>query len=889
MQQYNNHIHIEIKSGEEEEELMKPSRNRNKRQAIGAIRLGKEEIELARKDAERNAERKEEEEEHADEYTYEEEEEDNDDYDVKMKEEDSEESDTEEEEEVNEVESEEESEEQEEDDETEDREDSEEEEDIELSDLIDSINPDKHSASDKVTKKDTVTSGKRLASLTQNLNQLQRIAREKKKGDIYFNVDQVDLELEERRAAFDLVDDKMVKWNSVVDYVQNARVIPVQYKEGHLEKRKRVVISKLNLKDDFTSNMEKILKQKNASMSEEQTEIPLYDIDENLAPGTKTLASKYEKLSKEELLERHREIAQKRKLMSYQKAKEARLKKIKSKTFRKIANKEKRKKEAEQELDEEELMKLDPEEARRRILEKERKYIQERLTLRHKNSSKWVKRAMKHSQHNHSLQGAISEQLKKGRELLTKQTTVANDSDEEDVLVEQMLSEDGKTEAFKQLREEIINEPEPEKGLFAMKFMKRAREKKKQEQMELIKEIEKDVELAREQFGTKSTGSDEEEEEKEAPMSRRIIGNKVTAKPVQSSIIEVKEPPRNEQAEGTLNSIPIPKEAQFTSLSSPQEEPKKTIVVTSISQKKRKRTVGVDNITNPWLNNNNKEKEGRQTKKQKAERESKETEIKVKVDESSLGLKNKKYQTKDSSKSAEDINFEKNIKKQAFAGDDLQLEFEEEKRKTIKEEVNLPNLAGKILPGWDSWVGNGTDWKNQLEENQRRVDLAKKKLLEQKEKERADNKLGHVIIRATAKLPDKYINKSLPPNEVPAKIHDNMNAHPLGSEWNSLIGFSENVKPRVQAKRGTIISPLVYDNAKTTMKWRRVQEEQKLNGGRTADIATRMDDEIEYMKTSEKSSYMQRKTERQAARERGDEEKQRSIKESFKQKLLENL
>ena len=99
-----------------------------------------------------------------------------------------------------------------------------------------------------------------------------------------------------------------------------------------------------------------------------------------------------------EIAQRQAELAKVKSLLFYEQMKRNRINKIKSKTFhrilkRKKQNAEKREKElfAESELQES----LNEEEATKRI--------KERMTLKHKNTSKWARMALEHGQNNKSL------------------------------------------------------------------------------------------------------------------------------------------------------------------------------------------------------------------------------------------------------------------------------------------------------------------------------------------------------------------------------------------------------------------------------------------------------------------------------------------------------
>lgn len=94
-------------------------------------------------------------------------------------------------------------------------------------------------------------------------------------------------------------------------------------------------------------------------------------------------------LSKEEVAERQARLAKMRALLFYSELKAKRLKNIKSKDYHKRANKaDKRKAQREGGLG-------DAEDARAAAVEAEFDRAKERLTLRHRNSSKWARRALK--------------------------------------------------------------------------------------------------------------------------------------------------------------------------------------------------------------------------------------------------------------------------------------------------------------------------------------------------------------------------------------------------------------------------------------------------------------------------------------------------------------
>ena len=64
---------------------------------------------------------------------------------------------------------------------------------------------------------------------------------------------------------------------------------------------------------------------------------------------------------------------------------------------------------------------LDKQVAQRLALRREVERVRERMTLKHRNTSRWAKHALKHQKHNEGLRTAVTEQLQRGEELRRKQ------------------------------------------------------------------------------------------------------------------------------------------------------------------------------------------------------------------------------------------------------------------------------------------------------------------------------------------------------------------------------------------------------------------------------------------------------------------------------------
>ncbi|CDF35866.1 unnamed protein product [Chondrus crispus] len=217
-------------------------------------------------------------------------------------------------------------------------------------------------------------------------------------------------------------------------------------------------------------------------------------------------------VSKEELLERRRELAKVRSLMFHYERKMKRIKKIKSRKYRRILKKEKEKLT-------EGRMGDHVEDAEDQRMKKERERAEERMTLRHKNTSKWVRRQLqrKETKRNPETRAAVEEQLQLHEDLKRRQEGMMDDSDDSDsdnseggehATEEQLDAE------MEQVRQSLNEEKKPgskatkRKGLMGMKFMQVADERQRLQARALLDQINME-------------GSDEEEADGQTVASSR--------------------------------------------------------------------------------------------------------------------------------------------------------------------------------------------------------------------------------------------------------------------------------------------------------------------------------------------------------------------------------
>ncbi|EKX41129.1 hypothetical protein GUITHDRAFT_112862 [Guillardia theta CCMP2712] len=171
------------------------------------------------------------------------------------------------------------------------------------------------------------------------------------------------------------------------------------------------------------------------------------------------------KLSVEDVQARQKELAKMRSLLFHAEIKAKRINKIKSKKFHKVSRKYKEKEGA---IADKELKELDPEAYKERMEMLARKRAEERLTLKHKNTSKW----------------AIEEQIRMGERLRKKQLEAESEEEDEEEEDKKFLDEARKEDVLgPQLSQEKV------KGVMGMAFMQRSMEKQREEASKLLADL----------------------------------------------------------------------------------------------------------------------------------------------------------------------------------------------------------------------------------------------------------------------------------------------------------------------------------------------------------------------------------------------------------------
>ncbi|PWA18814.1 hypothetical protein CCH79_00020494 [Gambusia affinis] len=134
-------------------------------------------------------------------------------------------------------------------------------------------------------------------------------------------------------------------------------------------------------------------------------------------------------MSLEEAKIRRAELQKARALQSYYEAKARRERKIKSKKYHKVQNKTKRKEFLKHF---EEMVKMDPAVALQELNKMELARMQERMSLKHQNSSKWAKSKAIMAKYDEEARKAMQQQLEMNKELTQRLITPLNHDDDDD-------------------------------------------------------------------------------------------------------------------------------------------------------------------------------------------------------------------------------------------------------------------------------------------------------------------------------------------------------------------------------------------------------------------------------------------------------------------------
>ena len=642
-----------------------------------------------------------------------------------------------------------------------------------------------------------------------------------------------------RAAAYDMNKEDLGKWQPIVQENRKKETLTFEPSSKKMINRKDTLGA---LRDDFEPRTE--MEKEIAAILKDEAEAA----DEEQIAKTEELA--LSKMDPEEAKARRARLAKMKALMFYHEQKAARLKKIKSKDYHrreKRANKIKAKKNGElmgdggddddlgltmddDDLDENGL------DSEGRTAEERREYfrVRERVLLKHRNTSRWAKRAIKKGiAHLPGTREAMAEQHRLAQQLKQKVYAPGDETSDDDGTNNSSESEsDSEDEDPEQRRKRAKqkaldalyqanggDEDMPEglsKGVFALPFMKRAQEKKKMETAEAAKAILE--EMQREDDGDGfGDGSDDDDDlnivdEKDAQEWQAIAEKAGAATMKKKSRTEKQSEQQQKEVEKKKAAAPLPV---------------KTVPISKSARALRERAAlrnrppaRFEKFEPVLMEDDEDEKKRKAAAMKKAGLYTEPRHIAEKAEkekQKKKAIANGTYVEEEGgdinddasdfpTTAATELDDQKSLVSRAFAGDDVEEAFKKEKLKDIEEE--LPDVERPtLLPGWGAWEGERKSTPKWIIDQNKKADAIREKAL----KSRKDAKLKRVIISERYdKKAAAYNVEKLPRGYDSKAVYEGSMRTPLGADVNTDKQFRKLTKPKILKPSGAAIAPIKF-------------------------------------------------------------------------------
>ena len=472
---------------------------------------------------------------------------------------------------------------------------------------------------------------------------------------------------------------------------------------------------------------------------------------------------------------RQAELRRMRELMFRAEQKARRANKIKSKTYRRIHRRERERMKQQEAQD---LQDDEDDEEQRYQAAKDR--AKERATLRHKNTGKWAKfHASRNDDASQEARLAVEDQLRRGEEL--RKRIHVEDSDEESLA---SMHSDDREAAFNELESFARKEAEQDerdaqaleqsgkksKSLLHMKFMQDARDKQSRETQETIASLREELEHQDDTVNERPVGR--------AVYSQGTKGHDATL-PANPFHTGASNPwLRQSTSGGTSKQTPqvlVGKDSRAATRSIHRTERHAARGDEARASAAEDATLAIDPTA--------------QLEALSSESEAEPTEI-------SRHARGKRGRGK-----RNNAPLQRDLVAEAFAGDNVALDFAKEKRAMIQ--ADAPQEQDMTLPGWGSWGGKG------VRHRQKKNPALIKKIDGLDPSRRKDFGMEHVMINERQdKKASKYKAKDLPFPYTSAAQYEAAMRTPLGSEWNTRTQHQRLTMPRVTTKMGQRIDPI---------------------------------------------------------------------------------
>lgn len=587
----------------------------------------------------------------------------------------------------------------------------------------------------------------------------------------------------DRKAAYEISKEEVNKWKDTIQQNRQAEhlTFPLNSSAQHNEST-MLVNSTEHPVMELEKRVTKVLKESNLVSLEKESTF------EEIATA---------KIDPDEMRKRTRELRLMRELMFREERKAKRIKKIKSKAYHRIKKKELTKN---QELIEDFEESEDEQDIAR---------ARERMSLKHKTTSKWAKDMIKHGMtKDKETREEMEEMLKQGERLRSK-VMGNNSEDDSDDRISDLENEDKGNFPETDISRNNVGKS----GVMNMSFMKKAEARQAESNRKTIEDLKAF------ENGNKNIFDDDIEHGKTGANINLNLGRRVyTPSAMQSSNeMEVLEHGNGSETE---------EEPTRSAVNSTQNVSEKSKDKRGSSNLRSKNSGSIDatsqNEPNPWLPT---EDEGKSRKSNKIkivdENSSKLTKSANKIEkkrakqtcqsdershdeEPLLDVENAdKLQLNNHNNgtlSDEGIVFkQQDLIAEAFAGDDVVDKFQQEKKRVAIDEDD--KIEDVTLPGWGDWAGAGAAPTKKRKFSKIKGTVRKDK--------RRDRNLKNVIINEKVNKKNlKYQSSAVPFPFESKEQYERSLRMPLGQEWTSRTSHQGLIKPRILTKPSTVIDPL---------------------------------------------------------------------------------
>ncbi|EHH31070.1 Serologically defined colon cancer antigen 16 [Macaca mulatta] len=619
---------------------------------------------------------------------------------------------------------------------------------------VSEFNVSSEGSGEKLVLADLLEPVKTTSSLATVKKQLNRV---KSKKTVELPLNKEEIERIHREVAFNKTAKVLSKWD------------PVVLKNRQAEQ----LVFPLEKEEPAIAPIEHVLSGWKARTPLEQEIFNL--LHKNKQPVADPLLTPVEKaslqaMSLEEAKMRRAELQRARALQSYYEAKARREKKIKSKKYHKVVKKGKAKK-ALKEF--EQLRKVNPAAALEELEKIEKARMMERMSLKHQNSGKWAKSKAIMAKYDLEARQAMQEQLAKNKEL-TQKLQVASEIEEEEGGTEEKVEE--------LLVPDVVNEvqmnadgPNPW----------------------MLRSCTSDTKEAATQEDPEQLPEPEAHEVSENSSSQEVLSELR----VLSQKLKENDQSRKQKAssEGTVPQVqreePAPEEEAPLLL----QRPERVQTLEELEELGKEECFQNKELSRPVLEGQQSERTPNNRpdapKKKKKEQM---IDLQNLLTTQSPSVKSLAVPTIEELEDEEERN-QRQMIKEAFAGDDVIRDFLKEKREAV--EASKPKDVDLTLPGWGEWGGVGL--KPSAKKRRRFLIKAPEG------PPRKDKNLPNVIINEKRNIHTAAHQVRVLP--YPFTHHwqfERTIQTPIGSTWNTQRAFQKLTTPKVITKPGHIIKPI---------------------------------------------------------------------------------